>query len=148
MSKSLDNAIFLNDSPAEVRRKVRGMFTDPSRIRADIPGRVEGNPVFIYHRAFNRHRAEVDDLEVRYRQGRVGDVEVKEKLSVALNELLEPMRERRAVFERPGYVERLILDGTERTREEVKRTLREMRKAMGITDVWNRMRRKTESREP
>ena len=71
------------------------MYTDPSHVRADIPGTVEGNPVFIYHAAFNLNRDEVNDLETRYRAGTVGDVEVKRKLVVAINSLLDPMRERR-----------------------------------------------------
>ena len=72
------------------------MYTDPKRVRADIPGTVEGNPVFVYHDVFNPDVAEVDDLKARYRAGTVGDVEVKTKLAAALNAVLEPMRERRA----------------------------------------------------
>src|SRR5919199_6148684 len=72
MSKSLGNAIMLADPPEEVRQKVRGMYTDPNRVRADIPGKVEGNPVFQYHDAFNPNKVEVDDLKERYRQGKVG----------------------------------------------------------------------------
>ena len=72
------------------------MYTDPKRVRADIPGTVEGNPVFIYHDAFNPNVAEVDDLKARYRAGKVGDVEVKTKLAAAINAVLEPIRERRA----------------------------------------------------
>ncbi len=147
MSKSLDNAIFLSDSPAVVRRKVMGMYTDPNRIRADIPGRVEGNPVFIYHDAFNSDRAEVEDLKTRYRAGAVGDVEVKEKLAAAINASLEPMRERRALYDRPGVVEEIIWSGTERTRKETQETIYAMRKAMGFTGVWNRIRRKAETAE-
>ncbi len=106
MSKSLGNAIFLSDDPATVRKKVFSMYTDPNRIRADIPGRVEGNPVFIYHDIFNPNREEVEDLKARYRQGRVGDVEVKEKLAIALNHFLDPIRERRAYYaEQKGLVE-------------------------------------------
>ena len=71
------------------------MYTDPKRIRADIPGTVEGNPVFMYHDAFNPDAAEVEDLKARYRAGKVGDVEVKTKLAQAMNAVLEPMRERR-----------------------------------------------------
>src|SRR5439155_877491 len=81
-----------------VKRKVMSMYTDPKRIRADIPGRMQGNPVFIYHDAFNDDRAEVEDLKARYRKGKVGDVEVKQKLIAALNRFLEPIRERRARF--------------------------------------------------
>ncbi|HTP27190.1 MAG TPA: tryptophan--tRNA ligase, partial [Anaeromyxobacteraceae bacterium] len=94
MSKSLDNAIFLSDDEKTVNERVRQMYTDPNRIRADIPGTVEGNPVFIYHELFNPDTAEVEDLKARYRAGKVGDVEVKRKLAAALNAFLEPMRQR------------------------------------------------------
>jgi tryptophanyl-tRNA synthetase len=77
MSKSLGNAILLSDDEATVNQQVMRMYTDPNRVRADIPGRVEGNPVFTYHDLFNPDRDEVDDLKTRYREGRVGDVEVK-----------------------------------------------------------------------
>jgi tryptophanyl-tRNA synthetase len=144
MSKSLNNAIFLSDTPKEVERKVMSMYTDPKRVRADIPGTVEGNPVFIYHDAFNTNQAEVEDLKTRYRVGKVGDVEVKETLARAINALLEPMRERRARYDTPGYIEEIISTGTQRVREETKKTLFEMQKAMGFTGVWNRIRRKAE----
>jgi tryptophanyl-tRNA synthetase len=144
MSKSLNNAIFLSDTPQEVERKVMRMYTDPKRVRADIPGRVEGNPLFIYHDAFNPHREEVEELKTRYRAGKVGDVEVKQKLALALNAMLDPMRERRAAYDAPGRVEELMYEGTLRVREETKKTLFEMQKAMGFTGVWNRIRRKAE----
>lgn len=147
MSKSLDNAIFLSDSAQEVNRKVRSMYTDPKRIRADIPGTVEGNPVFIYHDIFNRDVQEVEDLKRRYREGAVGDVEVKEKLARALNAFLEPMRERREQYEVPGLVDELIWEGTQRARTEVQATLLAMQKAMGLTGVWNRIRRRAERYE-
>ncbi|MBC7317109.1 MAG: tryptophan--tRNA ligase, partial [Chloroflexi bacterium] len=115
MSKSLGNAIFLSDDARTVEKKVFGMYTDPNRIRADIPGRVEGNPVFIYHDIFNPNKAEVEDLKERYRAGRVGDVEVKEKLARALNAFLDPLRERRAYYaSQNGLVERILYEGTER----------------------------------
>src|SRR4029079_6891420 len=98
MSKSLGNTIHLSDSPEDVVKKVRQMYTDPKRIRADIPGTVEGNPVFVYHDAFNPNTAEVEDLKARYRAGKVGDVEVKTKLAAALNAHLDPIRERRAAI--------------------------------------------------
>src|SRR4029079_7200051 len=113
MSKSLENAIYLTDEASTVEQKVRGMYTDPNRTRADIPGRVEGNPVFIYHDAFNPHVAEAADLKERYRQGKVGDVEVKKKLSAALNNFLDPIRERRAALERnPRIVEDVLAAGS------------------------------------
>jgi tryptophanyl-tRNA synthetase len=147
MSKSLGNAIYLSDDPKTVRKKVFQMYTDPNRIRADIPGRVEGNPVFIYHDIFNPDRAEVEDLKERYRKGKVGDVEVKEKLARALNAFLDPIRERRAYFAgQKGLVEEILYEGTLRTREEARMTLNEVKKAMGIASVWNRIRRKAEER--
>ena len=143
MSKSLGNAILLSDDPKVVRKKVFGMYTDPNRIRADIPGRVEGNPVFVYHDMFNPNRAEVQDLKTRYRAGAVGDVEVKEKLTVAINAFLDPMRERRAEIEnKAGYVERVIYEGTQEMTVVAEETLLLMKKAMGLTGAWNRISRK------
>ncbi len=143
MSKSLGNAIFLSDEPKTVRKKVFGMYTDPNRISADIPGTVEGNPVFIYHDVFNSNKTEVEDLKARYRQGTVGDVEVKEKLARALNEFLDPLRERREQYaSQTGLVERVIYEGTLRASEEGNETVRLMKKAMGLTGIWNRISRK------
>ncbi|HEU5016284.1 MAG TPA: tryptophan--tRNA ligase [Roseiflexaceae bacterium] len=134
MSKSLDNAIYLSDDAKTVEQKVRGMYTDPNRVRADIPGRVEGNPVFIYHDAFNPNVDEVNDLKERYQQGKVGDVEVKRKLATAINNFLEPIRERRAELERnPRIVEEVLLAGSARARQEADETLRSMKDAMGLS---------------
>ncbi|MBV9847720.1 MAG: tryptophan--tRNA ligase [Kutzneria sp.] len=145
MSKSIGNVINLSDSPAQVRKHVMGMYTDPNRVRADIPGTVEGNPVFVYHQTFNDDKAQVEDLEQRYRAGKVGDVEVKEKLAEAINRFLEPMRERRAKYEESsGLVDQLIVEGTERTRKEVQATVFAVRKAMGLTAAYNQIRRKAE----
>ena len=147
MSKSLDNAIFLSDDDAAVRRRVMSMYTDPNRVSADIPGTVEGNPVFIYHDAFNPDTAEVADLKRRYRAGQVGDVEVKQKLAAALNGFLDPMRERRAHYEaQTGYVDELLYEGTLRAREEGRATIMEVKKAMGLTGVWNKISRSAERR--
>src|SRR5688572_4883643 len=119
MSKSLDNAILLSDTEDTVNKRVMQMFTDPNRTRADIPGVVEGNPVFVYHDAFNTDKAEIDDLKERYRAGKVGDVEVKKKLSKAINIVLEPMRERRAQLEsRIRDIDDIIAAGNKRMREE------------------------------
>jgi tryptophanyl-tRNA synthetase len=133
MSKSLNNAIMLANTPAEVEQKVRGMYTDPTRLRATDPGHVEGNPVFQYHDAFNTDTAEVDDLKERYRAGKVGDVEVKKKLIAALEIFLAPIRERRAHFEaQPGLVEDVISEGSRKARREAEETIRMARDAMGI----------------
>jgi tryptophanyl-tRNA synthetase len=133
MSKSLNNAIFLADSSAEVEGKVSRMYTDPQRIRADIPGRVEGNPVFVYHQAFNPDKAEVAELEERYRLGKVGDVEVKKRLARALNDFLDPIRARREEYSHdPRQVEAILVEGTRRARIEAAETMELVRQAMGL----------------
>ncbi|MCL4834281.1 MAG: tryptophan--tRNA ligase [Caldilineaceae bacterium] len=148
MSKSLGNAILLSDDSRTVKKQVMSMYTDPNRISADIPGNVEGNPVFAYHDFFNPNKAGIDDLKERYRAGRVGDVEVKEKLLVALENFLDPIRERRAHFEaQTGLVDELLYEGTLRARKEAEATLSEVKKAMGFTGVWNRIRRAVEKRQ-
>ncbi|MBD3275125.1 MAG: tryptophan--tRNA ligase, partial [Candidatus Marinimicrobia bacterium] len=137
MSKSLDNAIYLSDDEDTVNKKVFGMYTDPNRVRADIPGKVEGNPVFIYHDAFNPDKDEVNDLKERYSTGNVGDVEVKKKLAKAINNFMEPMRERRAEYaNRDGYVEDILYQGTQEARRIADETLSAMKDAMGLSDVW------------
>ncbi len=136
MSKSLGNAILLSDDADTVRQKVRGMYTDPKRVRADIPGTVEGNPVFVYHDAFNPDLDEVNDLKERYRQGKVGDVEVKKKLVRAINRFLEPMRERRASYaSQPGLVEEILVEGTRRMQTEAGQTMARVYEAMGLYGV-------------
>ena len=148
MSKSLGNAIMLSDDARTVHKKVFSMYTDPNRISADIPGTVEGNPVFIYHDAFNPNKAEVADLKERYRAGKVGDVEVKDKLTAALNAFLDPIRERRALYEADaGFVDEVIYRGTLRTQQEARETLMAAKKAMGLTGVWNRISRRVEKRQ-
>ena len=134
MSKSLGNTIHLSETPEEVTKKVRQMYTDPKRIRADIPGTVEGNPVFIYHDAFNPNTAEVDDLKARYRAGTVGDVEVKTKLAAALNAYLAPIRERRAaILARPDRLKEILFEGSRRARTIAAATLERVRDAMKIS---------------
>ncbi len=145
MSKSVGNAILLSDDEQTVNRKVRGMYTDPRRVRADIPGTVEGNPVFVYHDVFNTNAGEVAELKERYSTGTVGDVEVKTKLATAINAFLAPIRERRAEFEgKKGFVDEVLYSGTLRMREEARETLLAVRKAMGLAGVWNSIRRKAE----
>ena len=133
MSKSRGNAIFLSDDAETVERKVMSMYTDPRRVRADIPGRVEDNPVFVYHDAFNPDTGEVQDLKERYRQGKVGDVEVKRKLAQAVNEFLDPLRERRAYYEsQPGLVDDILVAGIRRTRGIAQSTMEMVYDAMGL----------------
>lgn len=148
MSKSGGNAIMLSDDPKTVAKKVRGMFTDPNRISADVPGTVEGNPVFEFHDAFNSNKEEVAELKERYRAGRVGDGEVKDKLAVALNEVMDPIRERMAYYEsQTGLVDEILYEGTQQMRAHARETMREVRKAMGLDRAMKRMRRSAERRQ-
>ena len=133
MSKSYNNTIDLSDTPDDVVKKVRQMYTDPKRVRADIPGTVEGNPVFIYHDAFNPNVAEVDDLKARYRAGKVGDVEVKTKLAAAINTLLDPIRARRAqALRRPDDIRDILLAGSKRARVVAQETMERVRAAVKL----------------
>ncbi len=110
------------------------MYTDPKRVRADIPGTVEGNPVFVYHDAFNPNTAEVDELKTRYRAGQVGDVEVKTKLARALNAHLDPIRERRAaVLAKPDRLKEVLFEGSKRARLVATDTMARVRDAMKIS---------------
>ncbi len=133
MSKSYGNTIDLSDTPDVVLKKVRQMYTDPKRVRADIPGTVEGNPVFVYHDAFNPNRDEVDDLKARYRAGTVGDVEVKTKLAAAINAALDPIRERRAAaLAKPGALREMLIEGSRTARRIAQETMEQVRQAVGI----------------
>lgn len=137
MSKSAGNAIFLSDDETTVRAKVGGMFTDPKRTRSDIPGTVEGNPVFIYHEIFNDEKAEVEELEARYRAGKVGDREVKDRLADALNRFLAPIRERADLFsKKPALVDEIIWSGTLKVRRIAAETMRGVYSKMGFERVW------------
>ena len=133
MSKSYGNTIDLGDSDEEVTKKVRQMYTDPKRIRADIPGTVEGNPVFVYHDAFNPDRAEVEELKTRYRAGAVGDVEVKTKLAHAMNKVLEPMRARRRdLLARPERIREIAMEGSRKAQAIAHATMERVRDAVKL----------------
>lgn len=133
MSKSLDNCIYLSDDEKTVKKKVMEMYTDPTRIHPTDPGHIEGNPVFLYHDAFNQDKKEVVELKKRYREGKIGDVEVKEKLIKALNKFLEPIREKRKKYEQEkGLVENILAKGSQLAQKEAQQTLLEVKKAMGL----------------
>jgi len=140
MSKSRGNAIELGDDEETVRKKVMSMFTDPTRLRATDPGHVEGNPVFEYHDAFNPDTAEVDEFKERYRAGTVGDVDVKKALIVAMNNFLDPIRQKRAYYEdHMSEVEEALMEGTRRARVTAAETMKAVRDAMQIntyTSTW------------
>jgi tryptophanyl-tRNA synthetase len=133
MSKSYGNTIDLSDDDEAVLKKVRQMYTDPKRVRADVPGTVEGNPVFMYHDVFNTDVAEVEDLKARYRAGKVGDVEVKTKLARAMNASLAPMRERRLeVMARPERVREILIEGSRKARGVAQATMERVREAVKL----------------
>ncbi len=133
MGKSLGNAIYFADDPATVAKKIKGMYTDPKRVRATDPGTVEGNPVFVYLDNFDPDTAEVEDLKRRYREGTVSDVEVKSRLLAVLEAFLAPIRERRReLASKPRMVDELLAAGSERARREATETLKQVRHAMKL----------------
>lgn len=131
MSKSFDNAIFLSDDADTVQRKVMGMYTDPGRIRATDPGRVENNPLWIFHETFNSDAAWVAEHEALYRAGKVGDVAMKRKLVEVLNGMLGPIRTRwQQYHDRPDDVLDVLREGTRRANEVAEETLALAKRAM------------------
>jgi tryptophanyl-tRNA synthetase len=133
MGKSMENGIRLSASADEIRAKVRAMYTDPGHVRVEDPGRIEGNLVFAYLRAFDPDEDGLDELEARYRRGGVADSLVKERLTAVLEALLAPIRHRRADLARdPGEVLRVVREGTARARPIVARTVAEVREALGV----------------
>ncbi|MCS7092087.1 MAG: tryptophan--tRNA ligase [Patescibacteria group bacterium] len=133
MSKSLGNCIYLSDTPEEVYKKAMSMYTDPQRKHATDPGKVEGNPVFIYHDTFNPNKDEVEDFKLRYREGRIGDVEVKKRLAEVINNFLSPIRERRKFYEEnPSEVDKILKEGTAKAREVAMETMKKVRRSMSI----------------
>jgi len=142
MSKSAGNCIYIADDAKTVEKKIKAMYTDPARIHTNVPGTVEGNAVFQYHDVFNPNKEEVEDLKARYRKGTVGDVEVKEKLTIAVNRFMDPLRERRKMYEnQKGFVEKVIYEGTQKMIELSNHTLKEMLSAMGLSGTWNKISR-------
>lgn len=125
MSKSLNNAIMLSDDADTVKKKIMGMYTDPTRLRATDPGTVEGNPMWDFQDIFNPDKQWVEETKQRYREGTVGDVECKRKLIEALNDLLEPMRQRRADYENNlDYVSQVLKQGCEKANAVAEETLK------------------------
>lgn len=133
MSKSLDNYICLSDSPAVVEEKVMKMYTDPTRIHSTDPGHVKGNPVFIYHDAFNPNKKEVKGMKQLYQKGKIGDVEVKKRLIRVLNEFLDPIRLRRRKYEKnPELIDEILQEGTKRARTIAQEVLGRVKTAMKL----------------
>ncbi len=147
MSKSVGNTVELADDREAVQRKIMRMYVGDAfaRQRPTDPGRLRGNPLFIYHDLFNADAPEVQDLKARYTRGQVGDAEIKQKLAAALNRFLDPIRERRAAYERqPGLLEEILAEGSRRARQEARQTLRLAREAMSL-DYFQPARERVEA---
>ena len=142
MSKSLGNCIYLSDTEADVKKKVMSMFTDPNHLRVEDPGKVEGNPVFIYLDAFCKDEyfaeflpdyANLDELKAHYTRGGLGDVKVKKFLNNVMQAELEPIRERRAQWEKDiPTVFDILKEGSEKAEKVAAETLAEVRRSMKI----------------
>lgn len=131
MSKSLNNAILLRDTPDEIKNKVMGMYTDPNRLRASDPGTVENNPLWIFHDTFNPDKAWVEEAKAQYRAGTIGDVACKKKLIEVLVAYLEPMHKRRALYagDDAALID-ILKAGTARANEVAETTLYEVKQAV------------------
>lgn len=135
MGKSLGNAIFLGDSTEDIRRKVKGMYTDPNHVRVQDPGKVDGNPVFTYLDVFcpKSETEKLAAMKEHYQKGGLGDTVVKEYLNGILQDFLGPIRSRRVEFSKdPAEVMNILRRGTDCAREVAAQTLSAVRKAMGI----------------
>ena len=133
MGKSLNNAVFLSDSPDAVSKKIKKMYTDPNHLRIEDPGKVEGNPVFSYLDAFGSDLEKIEELKAHYERGGLGDGTVKKYLLEELLAFLEPIQKRRSEYESdPGAVMDLLRQGTARANETASKTLAEAKEAIGI----------------
>lgn len=142
MSKSLGNCIYLSDTPEEVTKKVMTMYTDPNHIRVEDPGNTKNNPVFMYLEAFStdEHFAKylpefknLEDLKTHYEQGGVGDVKIKKFLANVLNDVLTPIRERRAIYENNiEAVYKMLEEGSKKARAKSEEVLTRVRKTIGV----------------
>ena len=133
MSKSLGNGIYISDPADVVKKKVMSMYTDPNHIHVEDPGQVEGNIVFTYLDAFDPNKEEVEELKAHYRRGGLGDGAVKKRLEGILQELIAPIRERRAELEKdPDYIMDILKQGTEKCRDITQQTLDEVKAGLGL----------------
>lgn len=133
MSKSLNNGIYLKDEEDILRQKVKKMYTDPNHLRVEDPGKVEGNPVFIYLDAFGKDVNKIQELKDHYQRGGLGDSVVKAYLFEVLNEFLTPIREKRKTFAKDNeYVLQVLKEGTEAAYVTAEKTLREVKDVMKL----------------
>ncbi len=132
-SKSLDNAIYLDDDEGVIEKKVMSMYTDPSHTHADDPGHVEGNVVFTYLDAFHADKKEVAALKERYQKGGLGDVEIKKTLLETLEGVIAPIRvRRRELAKNPDAVMKILEEGSEKALERAHETMHEVKKAVRL----------------
>ncbi len=132
-SKSLNNAIYLDDSLEEIKKKVMSMYTDPDHVHINDPGKVEGNVVFTYLDIFDPNKNTVEKLKKHYEQGGLGDVEIKKRLINVLEDIIAPIRARRNHFANdPEYIERILREGTIKARKAAKETMKKVRNATKI----------------
>lgn len=129
--KSLGNAIFLSDSPEEIKRKVFSMFTDPTHLKISDPGKIEGNVVFSYLDAFHTNKEEIATLKEHYKTGGLGDTTIKTLLNTTLQTLLEPIRDARARI-RLEDMKDILQTGTKKTRQTAINTIEQVRQAIGL----------------
>lgn len=133
MSKSLNNAIFLGDDVDTLKKRVMSMYTDPGHTHVSSPGKVEGNVVFTYLDAFDTNAAKVAELKAHYQKGGLGDVVLKNYLFDVLNQMLEPIRNRRLELAKdPGEVMKIVLEGTKKTQETAAQTMQQVRQAIKL----------------
>lgn len=133
MSKSLGNAIFLSDDVDTLKKKVMSMYTDPAHVKVDMPGHVEGNVVFTYLDVFDADTAKISELKAHYQRGGLGDVVLKNYLFEVLNNVLTPIRNRRVEFAKdPGQVMRILLEGTQATRQVAAQTMDQVRQSIKL----------------
>ena len=142
MSKSLGNCIYLSDEPEDIKKKVMSMYTDPDHVRVEDPGKIEGNTVFTYLDAFSTEEhfakflpdyANLDELKAHYQRGGLGDVKVKKFLNNVLQDVLEPIRERRHYWEqRIPEVYEILRAGSKEAEAAAAATLHDVREAMRI----------------
>jgi tryptophanyl-tRNA synthetase len=134
MSKSLGNVINLGATADEISKAVKKVYTDPLHLKIEDPGHVEGNIAFTYLDAFDTDKAAVAELKAHYTRGGLADSIVKKRLEAVLQEMLEPIRTRRAeLAEDKGYILQLLREGTEQAREVAAQTMSEVRAALGLT---------------
>ena len=142
MSKSLGNCIYLADSPEEIKRKVMSMYTDPNHLKIEDPGNTKDNPVFIYLSAFAKDEhfmkylpeyKSLDELKAHYERGGLGDMKVKKFLNDILQEVLEPIRNKRCEYQKNiKEVYEILYNGSKKAREKAALTTSKVREAMGI----------------